>query len=91
MTKAGLIQGLSQRTNLNLKESNDVVNAFFDLITEGLARGEKVNLRGFGTFRVSERKARTARNPKTGAIVQVSPKKCPLFKAGKELKERVNN
>ncbi len=91
MTKAELIEGLSQRTSLNLKESNNVVNAFFDSITEGLAKGEKVNLRGFGTFRVSERKARTARNPKTRAIVQVRPKKCPLFKAGKELKRWVNN
>ncbi len=91
MTKAELIEGLSQRTSLNLKESNNVVNTFFDSITEGLAKGEKVNLRGFGTFRVSQRKARTARNPKTGAIVEVRPKKCPLFKAGKELKEWVNN
>jgi len=90
MTKTELIQGLSQRTNLNLKESKEAVDAFLDSIMEGLAKKGKVALRRFGTFRVSERGGRMARNPKTGTLTKIGPRRSPRFKAGKDLKEIVN-
>ena len=91
MTKSELIAELAS-ANPHLR-SNDVeliVATIFDEITQALARGERVELRGFGAFTVKHRDARTGRNPRTGEAVSVDEKAVPFFKAGKELRERVN-
>ena len=91
MTKSELIAELAG-TNQHLR-ANDVeliVATIFDEITAALARGERVELRGFGAFTVKRRNARTGRNPRTGEAVPVDEKAVPFFKAGKELRERVN-
>lgn len=91
MTKSELIERVMQaHGNLNLKVSEVVVNAVFDSIEEALKSGDKVEIRGFGSFTVRERLGREARNPKSGEIVRIPSKKTPFFKTGKELKERVN-
>jgi integration host factor subunit beta len=90
MTKADLIELVAKRGNLPKKPAEIVVNTIFQSITKALDEGDKVELRGFGSFRMKIRQARTARNPKTGDKVQVKEKKVPHFRAGKELKEAVN-
>ena len=91
MTKSELIAELSA-TNPHLtgKDVELIVSTIFDEITAALARGERVELRGFGAFTVKHRNARTGRNPRTGVAVDVHEKSVPFFKAGKELRERVN-
>ena len=74
-----------------LKESNDVVCAIFDSIVRALRSGDKVEIRGFGSFDTRQRRGRIGRNPKTGAKVEVPPKRIPLFKASRELRELVNS
>jgi integration host factor subunit beta len=90
MTKADLIEEVAAITDLNKKASEVVVNTFFQSIVESLAGGDKVELRGFGTFKLRQRRARQGRNPKTGEIVQVPAKVVPYFKPSKELRELVN-
>ncbi|MFZ1061457.1 MAG: HU family DNA-binding protein [Candidatus Rokuibacteriota bacterium] len=90
MTKADLIDELAKASNLTKKENETVVNIVFDTITEALAKGDKVELRGFGSFRIRRRHARRGRNPKTGASIDVPPKRVPFFKVGKQLQELVN-
>jgi len=90
MTKADLIEELSKVTKLTKKQSEEVVDTVFDSITEALAKGEKVELRGFGSFRIRRRRARRGRNPKTGSMVSVRAKRVPFFKVGKRLRELVN-
>jgi len=90
MTKADLIELIAKRSDLPKKPAEIIVNTIFQSVTEALESGEKVELRGFGSFRMKVRDARTARNPKTGEKVQVEKKKVPTFRAGKELKEAVN-
>lgn len=75
---------------LNRKESELVVNIIFDSMASALKEGDKVEIRGFGSFTVREREAREARNPKNGEVVTIPAKKTPFFKTGKELRERVN-
>ncbi len=75
---------------LNRKESEMVVNIIFDSMATALREGDKVEIRGFGSFTVREREAREARNPKNGEVVTIPAKKTPFFKTGKELRERVN-
>jgi integration host factor beta subunit len=75
---------------LNRKESEMVVNIIFDSMADALREGDKVEIRGFGSFTVREREAREARNPKNGEVVTIPAKKTPFFKTGKELRERVN-
>lgn len=91
MTKSELVEKIME-TNafLNRKESELVVNIIFDSMANALKEGDKVEIRGFGSFTVREREAREARNPKNGEIVKISAKRTPFFKTGKELKERVN-
>ncbi len=91
MTKSELIAELS-RDNPHLlgRDVETIVATIFDEITAALARGERIELRGFGAFTVKRRDARTGRNPRTGAAVPVDEKAVPFFKAGKELRERVN-
>ncbi|MBI4611058.1 MAG: integration host factor subunit beta [Candidatus Rokubacteria bacterium] len=90
MTKADLIDELSKVCKLTKRESETIVETVFDSITEALARGDKVELRGFGNFRIRQRRARRGRNPKTGTMVSVPAKRVPLFKVGQELRELVN-
>jgi len=92
MTKAELIEVLVERIDrLTKKEAELIVNTVLRSISDSLSTGDKVELRGFGSFKVKDRRSRDGRNPKTGDKVQVEAKKVPYFKAGKELKERVNN
>ena len=90
MTKADLVDEVSNLANLTKKETELIVNTIFDNITDALAKGDKVELRGFGSFRIRHRNARKGRNPKTGETIEVAAKKVPFFKVGKELKEMVN-
>lgn len=90
MTKADLIDEVAKISTLTKKETELIVNTVFDSITDALAKSEKVELRGFGSFRVRRRKARRGRNPKTGSSVSVPEKRVPFFKVGKRLKELVN-
>lgn len=91
MTKSELIEQLSLTTvALNKKEAEMVVNTIFDTIGGALADGDRVEIRGFGSFTVRERDAREARNPKSGEVVKIPAKKTPFFKTGKELRARVN-
>jgi nucleoid DNA-binding protein len=86
MTKADLARSIAQKHNLTQKEAVRVVDAILETISEALAEGRKVELRGFGSFTVKKRPGRTARNPKTGDRVYVPPKATPAFKASKALK-----
>jgi len=90
MTKADLIELVAKHSNLPKKPAEIIVNTIFKSVTAALDNGDKVELRGFGSFRMKVREARTARNPKTGEKVMVQKKKIPHFRAGKELKEAVN-
>lgn len=87
MTKADLARSIAKKHNLTQKEAVSVVDAVLETITDALAQGEKVELRGFGSFAAKNRPARTARNPKTGEKVYVPPKVTPAFKASKALKQ----
>jgi integration host factor subunit beta len=91
MTKAELVEEVARSVELSKKDAEKIVNMVFDSIIDALHDGEKIELRGFGSFRLRERKARIGRNPKTGETVQVPTKKVPYFKAGKELKELINS
>ena len=90
MAKADLIDELAKVSNLTKKESETIVNTVFENITDALAKGDKVELRGFGSFRIRHRNARKGRNPKTGTSVSVPEKRVPFFKVGKRLREHVN-
>jgi integration host factor subunit beta len=91
MTKSELIAELvASNPHLTGKDVELIVSTIFSEISAALARGERVELRGFGAFTVKHRNARTGRNPRTGAAVSVEEKSVPFFKAGKELRERVN-
>ncbi len=91
MTKSELIDRVVQsHSMLNVKISEIVVNTVFDSIEDALKSGDKVEIRGFGSFTIRERLGREARNPKSGEVVRIPSKKTPFFKTGKELKERVN-
>lgn len=90
MTKSELIDVIAQRKKLSRKEAELVVNTVLKEVSDSLGRGERVELRGFGSFSVKVRPAREGRNPKTGEKVHVAEKKVPFFKAGKELRQRVD-
>ena len=91
MTKSVLIEKISEKVEgLSKKQTEVVVETLFDSIKDALAKGGKVEIRGFGNFKLRNRNARKARNPKTGEAVEVPPKKVPYFKVGKELREMVN-
>lgn len=92
MTKSELIAELSAANpHLLARDVETIVATIFDEISAALTRGERVELRGFGAFTIKKRDARTGRNPRTGEQVSVDEKVVPFFKAGKELRERVNN
>jgi len=90
MTKAELVEEVSEKTGLPKKQAEIVVNTVFESIVETLKTGEKIELRGFGSFRIRQRDSRMGRNPKTGEKVDVPAKRIPYFKPGKELRELLN-
>jgi len=90
MTKADLIDEISRLAELTRKDSEVVVETIFDSIVRSLRAGDKIEIRGFGSFRTRQRKPRIGRNPKTGDRVEVPAKKIPFFKPSKELKDLVN-
>ncbi|MDP2700406.1 integration host factor subunit beta [Thalassospira sp.] len=91
MTKSELIARLAElNPHLYQRDVERIVATIFDEITEALARGDRVELRGFGAFSVKDRDARVGRNPRTGEAVPVGEKKVPYFKTGKQLRERLN-
>jgi integration host factor subunit beta len=91
MIKSELVQRIAaQNPHLYLRDVENVANTILNEITAALARGDRVELRGFGAFSVKDRPARTGRNPRTGAQVSVKQKRVPFFKTGKEMRERLN-
>ena len=90
MNKLELISILKEQADLSKAEAAGVIDLIFDKMSETLARGDRVEIRGLCSFYVKKYKDYTGRNPKTGEKVKIKPKKLPFFKAGKELKERVN-
>jgi len=91
MNKLDLIDALQKETGLTKIEAKKVVELFFDEMSNALANGDRVEIRGLCSFYVKRYKAYTGRNPKTGEPVRIKPKKLPFFKVGKELKEQVNS
>ncbi|MDN5293005.1 MAG: DNA-binding protein HU-beta [Eubacteriales bacterium] len=89
MNKAELVSSVAEKASLTKKDAEKAVNAVFATIEEALAKGEKVQLVGFGTFEVRKRAARKGRNPQTGAEIKIPAAKVPAFKAGKALKDAV--
>jgi integration host factor subunit beta len=90
MTKAELVEDVARAAELTKKDAERLVEIVFESIIDTLNQGEKIELRGFGSFRVRERGARRGRNPKTGDPVNIPAKRVPYFKPGKELKELIN-
>ena len=90
MNKSELIAALAEKSDFSKKDAEKALNAFVDVISGSLAKGDKVQLIGFGTFDVKKRPARVARNPRTGAEIKIAASKAPAFKAGKALKDKVN-
>lgn len=90
MNKADLVQAIAKTSELSKKDAEAALNGFIDSVEEALAKGEKVTLVGFGTFEVKARAARTGVNPQTKAKIKIPASKAPAFRAGKDLKEKVN-
>ena len=89
MNKTGLIDAIASTAELNKKQAKAALEATLDAITESLKKGDAVQLIGFGTFKINERKARTGRNPQTGAEIKIAASKVPAFVSGKALKDAV--
>ena len=87
MNKTELIAEIAEKAGLSKQDSEAAVRAFIDAVSESLKKGDKVQLVGFGTFEVSERPARTGRNPQTGETIEIAASRTPKFKAGKALKD----
>jgi nucleoid DNA-binding protein len=90
MTKADLIDSMAKRTELPRPKAEEIVNGLFDDIMGALKNGDKVNISGFGTFSISQRKGRLGRNPKTGETIEIAPSRAAKFKAGKILKDSLS-
>ena len=91
MNKSQLIERIAKEEGITIKNAANVVNVVFDSMADSLAKGDRVEIRGFGSFKVKGYNSYQGRNPKTGEIIQVREKKLPYFKVGKEMKERVDN
>lgn len=91
MNKSELIESLAERKNLSFKKAEDIINTIFESMSNALHVGERIEIRGFGSFVIKHYKPYVGRNPKTGEAITVKPKKLPFFKVGKELKEKVDN
>ena len=89
-TKGDLIGALSEELDLSVKDAFTIVDTILTSLSDSLGRGESIQLRGFGTFHIKQHGSYKGRNPKTGQVVTVKPKKLPVFTVGKELKEAVN-
>lgn len=90
MNKTELIAAIADKTELSKKDSEKALKAFIEVVSEELKKGEKIQLVGFGTFEVTDRAARTGKNPQTGKAIKIPASKAPKFKAGKALKDTVN-
>lgn len=90
MNKSELVEALASEKNLTYKKSEEIVNIIFDSMSDTLTHGGRIEIRGFGSFIVKDYKAYMGRNPKTGEVINVNPKKLPFFKVGKELRELVD-
>ena len=90
MNKSELIKTLAEQSDISMDEATLVVNTFFDCMKEALLQGDRVEIRGFGSFKIKEYGAYAGRNPRTGEKLEVQPKRLPFFRAGKELKEFLN-
>lgn len=90
MNKSELIEALAEETKIPLRDASTIANTILDAMSDALAVGDSIEIRGFGSFVVKEYDSYFGRNPKTGEKIKVSPKKLPFFKVGKELKELVN-
>lgn len=90
MNKTELVAAIAEKTELSRKDAEKALKAFTDVVAEELKKGEKIQLVGFGTFEVSERAAREGRNPATGEAMTIKASKAPKFKAGKALKDLIN-
>ena len=89
MNKSELVEALAEKKGISNKKAEEIVNTVFEAMTSAMLNGERIEIRGFGSFVINEYRAYTGRNPKTGESIAVKPKKLPFFKVGKELKERV--
>ena len=90
MNKSELIEALAEKMQLPVREAASITNTIIETMSDALAGGDSIEIRGFGSFVVKEYESYTGRNPKTGEKIKVSPKKLPFFKVGKDLRERVN-
>ncbi|MDY0276042.1 MAG: HU family DNA-binding protein [Desulfomicrobium sp.] len=90
MNKSELVQALADKINISTEEASKIVDGFFDSMREALLRGDRIEIRGFGSFKVKQYDGYLGRNPKTGEPVQVKPKRMPFFKAGKGLLDCLN-
>jgi integration host factor subunit beta len=90
MNKSEMIEALATKKGLTFKKAEEIINTVFESMTDALLAGDRIEIRGFGSFVVNEYKAYTGRNPKTGESIAVRPKRLPFFKVGKELKERIS-
>lgn len=90
MNKSELIEAMARKINIPVRDAAAIINTIISAMSESLARGESIEIRGFGSFVVKNYKSYTGRNPKTGDKIQVQPKKLPFFKVGKELRDQVN-
>jgi integration host factor subunit beta len=91
MNKSQLIERIAKEEGITIKNAANVMNVVFDSMADSLAKGDRVEIRGFGSFKVKSYNSYQGRNPKTGEIIQVREKKLPYFKVGKEMKERVDS
>lgn len=91
MNKSELIKALADENALSNEEAATIVETFFDCMKDALSQGNRVEIRGLGSFKIKSYEGYSGRNPKTGKMVEVSPKKLPFFRAGKELKEFLND
>jgi integration host factor subunit beta len=89
MNKSGMIELVAAERGISFKKAEEVINTVFDSMTDAMLAGDRIEIRGFGSFVVNDYKAYTGRNPKTGESIAVSPKRLPFFKVGKELKFRI--
>lgn len=90
MNKSQLIEKLAASEGISSTVAEKIINTFFGMIADSLAEGDRAEIRGFGSFKVKEYEGYTGRNPKTGQLVEVKPKKLPVFKVGKDLKNKVD-
>ncbi|PLY04573.1 MAG: integration host factor subunit beta [Desulfuromonas sp.] len=90
MNKSDLVEALANRKNLTYKRAEEIVNLIFDSMSDAMIDSERIEIRGFGSFVVKEYKGYQGRNPKSGEVIQVNPKKLPFFKVGKDLREKVD-